>query len=304
MLNHRNEPFQYRLSARRIYEKEAWLELIVSPVGQSAFEKLPSDPPIVAYILKENPEIFTGFKGKIDVGGSFGFNEGLRIVAGESGAIVFEIPILALERLGEECTECQGGGKEDFFGEEEKCFFCRGTKRRVIIDSELLFVNAKTLSLILMILSLALPPSFKGTDVPPFQLLDVETMAEEKMHGGSLVGRFSRPLVGWLKELDSEEELFEVTKVMRHTWSLMYPVEKRHQALFRHDTWAKVWKGGRFIASCPGNACDLHPSNTYETDGGYEFSSHNVDTCAQQFALLTALAALSDRALAEGVGQV
>lgn len=53
---------------------------------------------------------------------------------------------------------------------------------------------------------------------------------------------------------------------------------------------------GWLNVSCPGSACGLHPTDHFMRDGyGFEFSSHNVDTPAQQLTLLAGLAALHDR---------
>ena len=52
---------------------------------------------------------------------------------------------------------------------------------------------------------------------------------------------------------------------------------------------------------CPGNACGIHPTEVdlrYDL-GGYEFSCHNVDSPAQQMALIVGLAALHDMARKE-----
>ncbi len=274
-----------------------------------AFEYLPPDPRLIDYILKENPKHFTGFNGKMEVGGRFGFNDGLKVIDGDSGGIAIELPILPLEQLTDEpCLECNGTRKQDFFGDEMRCIFCHQTGRRLSIDHRPLFVNAKTLSLILSVLPMALPDSFKNTDEPPFQLFHVDTMAElrENGHGASLGGSFSEPLVRWLREFTPEAELADVTVSMRHVWKLTHLTKSEFGSLDTHNIWACVRAGGKFLANCPGSACGLHPEdmNNRPEPEGYKFSCHNVDTCAQQLTLLTALAALSDMAVEAGVGHV
>ncbi|MCX6731489.1 MAG: hypothetical protein NTX55_00665, partial [Candidatus Parcubacteria bacterium] len=131
------------------------------------------------------------------------------------------------------------------------------------------------------------------------QLLVVETMFRKEMHGGSLWGEYSVPLVNWLSALGNERtEITDMTQAMIVAYTHMMG----DKFLSCHDFWAVVEnQRGWLNVNCPGNACGLNPScgHEWKYGDGYEFTCHNVDSPVQQLTLLAGLAALHDRARRE-----
>jgi len=138
------------------------------------------------------------------------------------------------------------------------------------------------------------------TSAPFPQLLTVETITHNDMHGGSLGGMYSVPLTSWLasKVTDLPERHVYVIPEMEKAMKTAYYHMLSRGPLDDHSFSAHIaYRGGWLNVSCPGNACGLHPSHSRSPDEGrgYEFSCHNVDSPAQQFTLLAGLAALHNR---------
>jgi len=113
------------------------------------------------------------------------------------------------------------------------------------------------------------------------------------MHGGSLSGLYSIPLVKWMSEKVGRN-IPEMVGAMSTAYEHMLGPGSAKYGPFRASV---DYEGGWLNVYCPGDACGLNPdSNGLEGDGrGYEFSCHNVDSPAQQLTLLAGLAALHDR---------
>jgi hypothetical protein len=134
--------------------------------------------------------------------------------------------------------------------------------------------------------------------------MEVRTITSRDICGGSLGGQYSVPLCNWLGILrteslkrDKRPVIIEIVEAMQLTYQTIFDSNQYKEYDFRasidhDDGWINI--------SCPGDACDINPSNGRVEKGlGYEFSSHNVDTPAQQLTLLVGLAALHDKARRE-----
>jgi hypothetical protein len=102
------------------------------------------------------------------------------------------------------------------------------------------------------------------------QLITVETATIKDMHGGSLNGTYSVPLVNWLASFKPGTEITEVRNTMVITWS---KIHKQFNEIDKMNTYANVaYKDGWLNISCPGDRCGLHPSLSMglERDKGYE----------------------------------
>jgi hypothetical protein len=123
--------------------------------------------------------------------------------------------------------------------------------------------------------------------------LTVQTTTIQGMHGGSLGGMFSIPLVRWLSRVRVNTQLEKVENAMKAAYNRMLGYRRYHRNDFR------VWLAdnqGWLNISCPGDACGLHPADHYRSahKEGYDFACHNVDSPMQQLTLIAGLAALCD----------
>jgi len=232
---------------------------------------------------------------------NFGFDRAfhLRNVCPD-GFNEFTIKLPQVEReTGEPCRDCKGTGK-NWEAHDFRCFDCRGTgKARELSWHEVYAISAS----FTVFSHLAYCPDW-GTGSPSSristrsQLLTVQTITVQSMHGGSLYGMFSIPLVRWLSRLPENTHLKKVEDAMKaaHNRMLGWRSYNRHEFRVRLQN----EKGGLQM-DCPGNACGLHPSDMFHSGfkEGYDFSCHNVDTPMQQLTLIAGLAALCDLARKE-----
>ena len=255
--------------------------------------------PNVSYFLREfGFSAFDCFKANLFGEQLFGFDGAFQKIGEEKDFIIFEARIPQVKKqLNEACHECNGS-KQDRNLEREKCLYCNGTGRENIMDWKPVNAISATFTVFLSLASLRCYKKDRTSCALP-QLLTVETITEKKMHGGSLGGVYSIPLVGFLSSFDEDTEIVEMTKAMIKAWDKMFGKTDKYQ---RHSFWAKVaYKNGWLNVSCSGDACGLHPVDNWgSTPGeGYKFSCHNVDSPMQQIALLAGLAALCDKARKE-----
>lgn len=247
------------------------------------FEKAP-----MVKFLAENLRI-PAFSGNFDK--DIGFGGILKNKGEKDGFIEFlaEIPQIK-KKTDKKCDDCEGTGKRKW-DQDEYCLFCGGSGHEWTIY----WKDAFAISASFTVLTKWLKYREIETSSPYLQLLVVQTITEEGMHGGSLSGDISIPMRNWLESLGERVELSEMTRAMKIAYDRMFGLRDCNQYGF--NAYAA---NGRFIANCQGDACGLHPSDWYaRKEEGYGFSCHNVDSPVQQITLLAALGALHGRARKE-----
>lgn len=220
-----------------------------------------------------------------------GFGGILKRKGEKDGFIEFmaEIPQVK-KKTDKKCTDCKGTGEKKY-DRNEKCLFCDGSGREWVMDWKGVYAISASFSALTGWLRFC---EIETSATYP-QLLTVQTITEQDMHGGSLSGDISIPMHKWLKSLGERVELTGMTRAMKIAYDRMYGLSNSNQYRFNAYT-----ANGRFIANCPGDACGLHPADWYENKGqGFELSCHNVDNPMQQIMLLTALAVLHSMARKE-----
>ncbi|MBI2670288.1 MAG: hypothetical protein HYX20_04055 [Candidatus Yanofskybacteria bacterium] len=249
-------------------------------------EIIPETAPIIEYFKKEfELKTFCG-----DFKGNFGFESAFKKQDDCNNFSVFciELPLVKKQET-KICSLCSGSGK-DFTG--DNCFSCGGSGKENVIDWHDAFAVSVSLTVFFQIsYYIEIETSAKTP-----QLLTVETITERGMHGGSLHGIYSVPLVKWLSAIRGN--VAEMVTAMTEAYDYMFGLD----SLGGYDFRASVdYDNGWLNVTCPGNACGLNPSsNSTMRDGrGYEFSCHNTDSPMQQLTLLAGLAALHDKALKE-----
>jgi hypothetical protein len=228
-----------------------------------------------------------------DFSSDIGFGGKLRRL-GEKGEFVEFATCLPVVKksTGKPCRACKGSGETEF---GDKCSSCRGSGKGHEYDHRESFSASATLNVLFGFL---LFPDHETKAKNP-QLLQIQTTTHSGVHGGSLSGFYSAPLVRWLTSLGHPTPIAEVTNAMVVAYGHMFggldPYEEREcKATVDHEY------GGLNI-TCPGDACGLHPHHNRITRQGlgYQFSCHNVDNPHQQLTLIAGLAALHDRARKE-----
>lgn len=249
--------------------------------------------PLIGKLMKDFQ--FSSFSGGFDR--NFGFNntlfEGTFEYTGEKDEFtefLIRIPKVKV-KTHENCRYCGGSGYEE--ESDRECLHCDGTG--IKYDYKWQPANAVSASFTIFFW-LANHPDKEDTSAPFPQLMTVETITREGMHGGSLSGEISIPLRKWLISLGDGVNIPEMLQAMKKAYAQMLGVHNFDEFHFRVD----VRENGGFIADCPGDACGVHPSSWYmQKEEGYEFSCHNVDNPVQQITLLSGLAALHDKARRE-----
>lgn len=248
---------------------------------------IPADHPSVEHLVEEFQ--FTSFSG--DFGSNFGFNAAFLKLPARNGFARFRIEIPQVRKeTGKRCPYCQGTAKDHLLA-GQACFECRGTGMEHVID----YSTADAISATFTVLTMK-AGYYQGKTSAPFpQLLTVSTSTWKGTAGGSLHGMFGIPLCQFLRSVGERIRIPEVERAMQIA-------HRRMLGSTGYDTGdylAKVERRGWLNVSCPGEACGLHPAHEPRDGRGYEFTSHNVDSPAQQLTLLAGLAALHDRARRE-----
>jgi len=249
--------------------------------------------------ISENAPIVKNFKERFgfkkfsgDFGRDFGFEGVFKSRGVKDGFYEFMIEIPKVKKdSGKKCGYCEGSGEDRFLA--RKCLFCNGKGKEYIYDWQ----NAYAISASFTTFSVFAHFYQGNTSCLNLQLLFVETITDKNMHGGSLFGMYSIPLVKWLGSFGKHAIMVEMQEAMKITYFHMFGKDD----YLKHEFIAYVADNtGWLNVSCPGNACGLNPQSGYiEKDNGYEFSCHNVDTPMQQITLLAGLAALCDKARKE-----
>jgi len=248
----------------------------------------------VQHFIKEfGFSIFDQFRKNIFGDLYFGFNQCCRKIGEKNDFWIFEIPIPKIKKqTNEACQYCNGTGKSEYFS-NRKCLACAGSGVEIAMDWKK--IEAISASLVVFF-NLAMLRCEKGkeTDCKFLQLLLINTMLQKDMHGGSLGGDYSVPLVNFLRSFAPDTEITEMKDAMISAHRKMFGKNDKYAI---YEMGAKVaYENGWLNVSCPGSACGLHPADSWLKKGeGYKFSCHNVDTSAQQITLIVGLAALCDK---------
>jgi len=295
MISRELTPCWYELSWKNEGDFKKYPALVLR-IHQDFIKTLPSipaDAPIVNS-YRENFEL-NHFEASLE--NNFGFDNALRNTGQHGEFTEFDIFIPVVYKLtGRKCPECRGRKKNRYSGGE--CFYCEGTGKEHIFDWRAGEAIAATIAILFLLLS---HHRDKKTSWLAPQLLTVQTMVKRDIHGGSLWGQYSQPLVQWFSAFPPHTRIPEMEKAMQTAYE---HIMGKKDYIREYDFRASVdYAGGWLNVSCPGDACGLNPNHGSEYEMkrgiGYEFSCHNVDNLAQQLTLLAGLAALHDRARAE-----
>lgn len=311
-----NMPCIYELSFN------ALVPAIAVRVHKESMARWPSlnGTPIVSHFLKSFG--FSRFEDGSN-GSDFGFEGVFKRIADEKEFVAFEVAVPAVKKrvklvcslcsgdgkslfgkclkckgqgqADKMCPECGGSGKDDIAG---VCLFCDGKGKEEHIDYQLAYAISASFTLFFELTALQMRKD-EATSCSFSQLVLVDTITERKQHGGSLGGTYSVPLSRWLSLFEPDTEIAEMTQAMVYVWEKMFGRVDKYEG---YKFYSKIaCKNGWLNVSCPGDACGLHPADHWGPDKemGYKFACHNVDTPAQQIALLAGLAALCDRARKE-----
>ena len=141
-----------------------------------------------------------------------------------------------------------------------------------------------------------------------FQLFTVSTRCvPEFPYGHAMQGYVFPAFRRWLIHAAATVELSMVETALRQAGHALLQFdtkkeEREYRKLMDCMFRAYIYADGRFVLTCPGNACDIaiYPdSMPTDVEHACNFSCHNLDTATQQLTLLAGLAALSDLARRE-----
>lgn len=242
---------------------------------------------------------FSNFSG--DLTGNFGFDNTLFNGTfeyikknGEFADFLIRIPRIKV-KIQEVCDHCQGSGKDSILEEDEReCIHCGGTGIAYIYKWQPAYAISASFTVFFRLTKY--PEEETSASIP--QLMTVETVTNQGMHGGSLGGEISIPLYQWLSSLGEGTNLPEVTQAMKIAHEYMFgDLHPFDDHCFRAYL---AGNEGGFVANCPGQACGIYGEIWHvPKKEGFKLNCHNVDSPAQQITLLAGLAALHDRARRE-----
>ena len=135
----------------------------------------------------------------------FGFDGAFYKIGEREDFVIFEIRIPKVEKqLNETCRECNGI-KQDKNIEGQRCLYCKGTGMELEMDWKPVYAISASLTIFFGAVSLKFCKADK-TSCKFSQLVIIETITERKMHGGSLGGVYSFPLVKFLSSFAPDIE--------------------------------------------------------------------------------------------------
>lgn len=252
-------------------------------------EPIPENSPIVEN-FREGFKSFDAFNTGLD--NDFGF-DGKFLYLGEKGDFIeFFVKIPAVKfSINKTCERCNGNKIDPAL--RDYCYACDGLG----LERKFYWNEAYKISATFTILFLFISFPEKETSSPLPQLMTVETITRPGLHGGSLGGVYSVPLVNWLATIPENYGITAMDKAMTQAWDRMCIVG----GLDEHRIYTRIANDrGWLNVNIPGNACGLNPAWGAEGDmkegRGYKFDCHNTDSPMQQLTLLAGLAALHDLA--------
>jgi len=249
----------------------------------------------VPYFIREfGFQFFDQFKKDLFGDLYFGFDRVCRKIGEEKDFLIFEILIPQIKKqTNEACHYCNGTGRSDNFS-DGKCLSCDGCGRKVSMDWKKIEAISASLVIFFNLISLRLERG-KETDSNFLQLILIDAILDKGMHGGGLGGVYSILLSNFLASFPPNTEIMEMKKAMESAYEKMYGKLNSFDKLEINIRIAD--ENGWLNIGCPGNACGLHPADSWgpKKGQGYKFSCHNVDTAAQQIILIVGLAALCDK---------
>lgn len=238
---------------------------------------------VLEYMKKEhNLGEFLPFGGEY-----FGFDKALKKgkTEGEFTEFNIEIPILRKETANA-CTHCEGEGWDKDL--QRPCSWCDGCKHEILYDWKSLISISASLHLLTSMTEIF----DKKTSAKKHQLLTFQSFCGKEMGGFPISGAYGVDFCSWLVSLPDHYQFNQAINVMGKVYAHIY-----NRKIDFWDFEAYVRENAWLIIDCPGDACGLHPSDSYwKPDRGRNFSCHNLDNPMQQITLLTALAVLSDMA--------
>lgn len=230
------------------------------------FYPVSSTAPIVESFRKEFG--FENFFGDLN---NFGFDNALQY---SKGRLIAQLPEIR-QWLDEDCPYCKGTGDVWPELEERKCFVCRGTGKKLVMDWKSAYAVSASLNIFFRLFF----------DLAENQLLTVKLITQKNANNCAIGGEFSPALCGWLDRFTGSRNLLPVTHAIklayRHMLGSLSDFEKYKLVARIENRWLTI--------ECPGDACGIYTEQRRK-----KFSSHNVDTPAQQLTLLSGLVALCD----------
>lgn len=214
------------------------------------------------------------------------------------GFTTFRIPIPCVHvETNRVCPTCGGTARNEDLGRE--CLSCDGYGRENEGHWWELDKIAATMALLsFMLLDNPLSESLTGINKGR-QLLSLLTPFSRDLF--SVSGTVSPTMFSWFRN-NGRRNLNEVRAVMEEVWLHMFP---RHRSLSELGFQARINEGGQLILVVPGNATSVYiDQDDIARSGqgeGAMLQCSNVDSRAQQLALMAGLAAVCDVARREGV---
>lgn len=224
------------------------------------------------------PDFYSDFSDNIGFGKIFK-NAGVD----QRGMLVFqtEIPKLA-KPIDEKCRACKGD-------KHFSCTVCFGVGKEISID----WKTAFNLSASLNVLTRYLSSPSKETSANFPQLITLRTKTDNDQHGGSLWGKISQNLHNHIKSLNEHSLNKIITPAMVVSYQRMFFSASFLKSFFVTERQSN----GGLSLNCFGDRSGIFPDEGWSnTNEGYEFTCHNVDSPMQQIALIAGLAALHDSA--------
>lgn len=226
----------------------------------------------------------------------FGFDNAIRIIrpADDSEKYVELVVELVPYRkeTDEPCKECKGTGWSDDFDRE--CSFCEGTKHKFVYDG---WKKLNAISASLQILFSMAEVFDHPIETDRQQLLTIQVFAGKEMGGSPVWGAYGIDFCLWLSRLTAVNDRVQFNGVigaMKEVYTFLHKRGTDHW-----DFQAYCEKNAWLIITVPGDACGLHPCDSYSWkrgEEGREFSCHNMDNPMQQIMCIVALAVLNGMA--------
>lgn len=238
---------------------------------------------VLGYMKKEhNLGEFSPFGGEY-----FGFDKALKKGKTEGEFTEFDIEIPAYRKETTEiCEHCEGEGWDKDL--QLSCSWCDGSKHKISYDWKPLTAISASLHLLTSMTEIF----DKRTSAKNHQLLTFQLICGKEMGGFPIGGAYGIDFCKWLTSFPSHHQFNQAIRAMGDVHAHIY---NRKADFWNFE--AYVMENSWLIIDCPGDACGLHPSDSYwKTGRGRNFSCHNLDNPIQQIDLLTALGVLSDEA--------